>query len=140
MHNGEPNIDSFVLKTIDDELPILKEYVSALFSRQKVLIGKATLSTKSGVYAFYYEDTLMYIGEAKGNGGLKDRVLSKHVSGDGRHTLQKAFLKRFPDRTQRREFIKQNIYVQWIEIECKESVPLVERLLIWSLRPKWNLK
>ncbi len=42
------------------------------------------------------DETVVYVGEAKGSKGLRDRLLSKHLSGDESHAIQRAFADTFP--------------------------------------------
>lgn len=79
----------------------------------------------------------MYVGEAKGSGGLRDRILNKHVAGDEGHVLQKHFEKEFPDRAHRRNHIRCNVFVKWVVVESA-LVPFVERAAIWLLQPPMN--
>ncbi|MCA9054946.1 MAG: hypothetical protein KDA75_13990 [Planctomycetaceae bacterium] len=101
-------------------------------------IGKADPPLSSGVYALTFDSKVVYIGEAKGASGLRDRILSKHVYGDDNHAVQRALKPRFPDRRERRDFIRQEVCVQWVEIPDRNVCAVVERLLIWLLKPRWN--
>ncbi|UPK18885.1 hypothetical protein [Bradyrhizobium sp. 131] len=83
---------------------------------------------------------VVYVGEARGAKGLRDRLLNKHISGDDGHAIQRAFLAQFPDRLQRREHIKQHVFVRWLPIDDPARVSTVERLLIWLYSPPWNRK
>ena len=85
-------------------------------------------------------DKHMYVGEAKGLGGLYDRIMRKHVSGDDRHALQRYFKVDFPDRAIRRDHIMGNVQVKWVIVENILSVTVVERLAIWLLEPPLNRK
>ena len=82
----------------------------------------------------------MYVGEAKGSKGLRDRLLSKHISGDDSHAIQRAFLGQFPDRTLRRDHIKRTVSARWITIDDDGRVSAVEQFLIWLHDPEWNKK
>jgi hypothetical protein len=99
---------------------IVLSSAGALFGRllqaSREPVGEAQPPEKNGVYAFSIDDEIIYVGEASGSSGLRDRICRKHVSGDESHALQKEFQKRFPDRLQRRAFIKKTIWVQWVEI------------------------
>ncbi|MCX8146673.1 MAG: hypothetical protein N3C59_10120 [Azovibrio sp.] len=112
--------------------------VEVLITAEPHFIGTANPPDTSGVYAFLIEGELMYVGEAKGSGGLRDRILRKHVAGDEGHALQRHFKDRFPDRMQRREHIKRNVQVKWVVIENPEAVSVVERMVIWLLNPPLN--
>jgi hypothetical protein len=69
------------------------------------------------------------------------RSLSKHIFGDDKHAIQRAYLADFPDRSLRREHIRANVLVRWVEIADPERVAAVERVLICLLgRPEWNKK
>ncbi|WP_334064338.1 hypothetical protein [Alteromonas genovensis] len=133
-------MSSEVIKLLREGFHTFELAIVSLLEAEAILLGEAKPPNEIGVYALYFEDTLMYVGEAKGKKGLQDRLISKHISGDDNHTLHKAFLARFPDKNRRKAFIKLNIYAKWIVIECPETVSAVERLLIWSLRPAWNKK
>jgi hypothetical protein len=121
-------------------LAIAKD-VQAVLSAIPVPLGEANPPTTSGVYLLSVESEITYIGEAKGSGGLRDRLLNKHLAGDDNHAIQRAFKADFPDRSSRREHIRKNVLAQWIEIADADRVAAVERVLICTLgRPRWNRK
>lgn len=126
----------------DTSSEIILLSAGALFNKllqaARVSIGEAQPPEKSGVYAFSVDGDIIYIGEASGSSGLRDRICRKHVSGDEGHALQKEFRGRFPDRRERRAFIKQEISVQWVEISDSLMVTLVEKLAIACLTPRLN--
>lgn len=111
---------------------------STLLQATRVLVGEALPPDTNGVYAFSVDDEIIYIGEASGSSGLRDRICRKHVSGDEGHALQKEFQGRFPNRLERRAFIKETISVQWVEIPDSLIVTLVEKLAIACLKPRLN--
>lgn len=45
----------------------------------------------------------------------------------------------YPDRSERREFLKNQIAVPWVIVEDTDRVPCVERLVIQMLKPPLNL-
>ena len=112
--------------------------IISLLSAVAVPLSEANPPEISGVYILLVEGKVMYVGEAKGSSGLRDRLLRKHLSGDDNHAIQRAFKTEFPDRLLRREHIKNTVHAKWITIHEKETVSIVERLLIWLLRPAWN--
>ena len=128
------------IRKLRNGIPIFEAAINELFGVEDVLLGEARPPTDIGVYALYYEGALKYIGEAKGQKGLKDRLLNKHVSGDDSHTLHKIFLSKFPNKEERKSYIKKHISAKWVTISCPETVSALERLLIWSLQPEWNYK
>lgn len=85
-------------------------------------------------------DVVMYVGEAKGSKGLRDRLLSKHISGDDNHAIQRAYKAEFPDRSLRREHIKKTVLARWLPIADPARVSAVEQFLIWLYNPPWNKK
>ena len=85
-------------------------------------------------------ETVMYVGEAKGSNGLRDRLLSKHISGDESHAIQRAFVVAFPDRKLRRDHIKHTVAAKWVVIDDGGRIPAVEQFLIWLYDPEWNKK
>jgi hypothetical protein len=103
-----------------------------------VLISNANPPEKNGVYAFSIDGEIVYIGEAAGSGGLYDRILRKHVAGDDSHALQKAFKLKFPERQERRVYIKNKISVQWIEIPDSLMVTAVEKFGVLVVEPRFN--
>ena len=109
-----------------------------LLQMSPVLIGDAMPPTKYGVYAFSQKGEIIYVGEASGSGGLKARIVNKHVSGDEGHALQKEFQSLYPNRLERRNYIKQYIHVQWVEIPDSLLVSFVEKLAIAVIRPRLN--
>jgi hypothetical protein len=114
-------------------------WVESLSAATPYFIGASDPPNAPGVYVFILNDLAIYVGEAKGSGGLRDRILGKHVAGDERHALQRYFMKDSPDRLSRREYIKQNVKVRWIVV-ADEFVPIVERLAIWLFSPRLNRK
>lgn len=118
----------------------VEQDVLKILGRPAVSLGKANPPTSPGVYIFSVDDVITYVGEAKGSKGLRDRLLSKHVSGDDRHAVQRAFAVEFPDRLLRRAHLLEHVHVRWLEIEDTGRVSAVERFLIWMLNPSWNLK
>lgn len=117
---------------------MFEQAINQLFEARPFVLGEADPPTNIGVYALFYDGALKYIGEAKGRKGLRDRLLSKHLSGDDNHTMQRVFMSKYPDRTDRRNFIKKNVSAKWLVMECPDTVSAVERLLIWALKPEWN--
>lgn len=128
------------LNEIKDVTSAISEDINEVISQASVLLGKANPPTTTGVYILSMDEKVMYVGEAKGSKGLKDRLLSKHLSGDDNHAVQRAFKEKFPDRKVRREQIKKSVYAQWLEIPDALRVSTVERALIWMFDPPWNTK
>lgn len=114
--------------------------VQRLLTCDAVSIANSVLPDSPGVYMFLLEGDIRYVGEARGSGGLRDRVQRKHLSGDESHVLQRTFKARFPDRVERREFIKHFIDVKWVVIDDPERVAIIERLVIWLFQPEWNVR
>lgn len=83
---------------LENILSAIADDVQALLKAPAVPLGKATPPSTSGVYLLSVGDNVTYAGEAKGSKGLRDRVLSKHISGDDNHAIQRAYLAGFPDR------------------------------------------
>lgn len=126
---------------LDVVLPEIESYISKLMDSKKVLFREASPPKEPGAYIVYdHENNLTYIGEAKGSGGLKDRLLNKHLSGDDTHAIQRAYKSSHPDRRQRREYIKDNVSVRWVATRDANTALAVERLLILIFNPPWNLK
>ncbi|MDZ7618408.1 MAG: hypothetical protein U1E05_15490 [Patescibacteria group bacterium] len=114
--------------------------VDELMNTPSVVLGVAAPPDSSGVYILLVSDKVVYVGEARGSKGLRDRLLSKHLSGDDNHAIQRAFKATFPDRKERRAHIKEIVSARWLEIEDHNRVSALERLLIWLLDPEWNRK
>ncbi|MFZ2109876.1 MAG: hypothetical protein WAV18_31640 [Roseiarcus sp.] len=125
---------------LEDIISAIADDVRALLKAPAVPLGKATPPSASGVYLLSVGDDVTYVGEAKGSKGLRDRLLSKHISGDDSHAIQRAYLEDFPDRLLRRDHIWENVLVRWLEIADRERVSAVERVLICLYSPKWNKK
>jgi hypothetical protein len=85
--------------------------VRNLASAQAMLLRDANPPELPGVYLFSSDGEILYVGEARGSGGLYDRICRKHVSGSDSHPLQRAFMVKFPDRSERREYLKNHIAV-----------------------------
>lgn len=129
------NLSEIAKKRLAETLPSVK----LMLSQEKLSVRESAPPQSNGVYIFYDESgEVSYVGQASGAKGLKDRIKSKHVSGDDRHALQRAFVDRFPDRSERREYIKDNLTVSWIEIEDINIIGHTEHFLIWLFQPKWN--
>jgi hypothetical protein len=128
------------LEKLREGVPVFEDAIKRLFEAEPYLLGSANPPSDIGVYALFYDGELKYIGEAKGRKGLRDRLLSKHLSGDDSHTMQRVFISEYPDRAERREFLKRSVSAKWLPMECPDTVSAVERLLIWALKPEWNNK
>lgn len=116
-----------------------EKIVEAFASARDVPLDEARPPAVPGVYGFSFKGKLCYIGEAKGRGGLFDRILRKLLGGDEGHALQRAIQERFPDRHARRAFLKRAILVKWL-VAPPVRRSAVERLLITRHRPVWNLR
>ena len=127
---------------LDHELEIAlssaRVYFEKLVATPPIIVGRAMPPSTSGVYAFSLEDEIVYVGESAGSRGLRDRIKSKHLSGDDSHALQAAFLFEFPDRKARRAHLKEKIGVRWVEIPDSLLVSVVEKLAIFVLKPRFN--
>ncbi|ELB2162907.1 hypothetical protein QNZ85_004749 [Vibrio parahaemolyticus] len=126
---------------LEEILPVVVSDLERLFKMEPILFGEAQPPRKPGVYIIYdHSGKLAYVGEAKGSGGLRDRFLSKHLSGDDSHAIQRAYKSDFPERLERRDFIKQNVSVRWVDTLDANMALVVERLLILMYQPPWNRK
>lgn len=126
---------------LEKVVPELEGYVSKLMGEETKLFAEANPPREPGAYVIYdHENNLSYVGEAKGSGGLRDRLLSKHLSGDDNHAIQRAYKDSYPDRASRREYIKQNVSVRWVATPDANTAVAVERLLILMFNPPWNRK
>lgn len=123
---------------LTEGIRVFSQAVENLISAPPRCIGESDPPENSGVYVFLIGGQAMYVGEAKGSGGLRDRILRKHVTGDEGHALQRFFKNEFPDRSLRREHIKRNVHVKWVVVEDNECVSVVERMAIWLLNPPLN--
>lgn len=128
-----------LLLNLDLVLSSAKMHVETLISSPPILLGHALPPSTNGVYAFSIGSEIVYVGEAAGSGGLRDRILSKHLSGDDRHALQAAFLIEYPDRKIRRSYLKESIAVRWVEVPDSLAVSVVEKLAILLLCPRLNV-
>ena len=124
--------------SLSDLLAAIADDVQAILRATNVLLGDANPPSTSGVYMLSVGDEVTYVGEAKGGKGLRDRLLSKHLSGDDNHAIQRAFLVDFPDRLLRRDHIRATVSARWVEIADRDRVSAVERTLICLYRPRWN--
>ncbi len=114
--------------------------VEAVIAAPSVPLGEALPPNTSGVYLLEVSNKVVYVGEAIGSKGLRDRLLSKHLSGDDSHAVQRAYKGRYPDRAIRRAQIKLEVYARWLAMEENARVSALERILIWLLKPDWNMK
>jgi hypothetical protein len=126
------------LPKLEDILSAIAEDVQAVLKAPAVPLGKATPPFTSGVYVLSVGNEVTYVGEAKGSKGLRDRLLSKHLYGDDNHAIQRAYLEDFPNRLLRRDHIRANVLVRWLEIADRDRVSAVERVLICLCHPAWN--
>jgi excinuclease UvrABC nuclease subunit len=111
--------------------------VTALLQSPSYRIVEADLPSAPGVYIIVDEQLQdCYVGKATRS--LQDRVINKHVSGDESHALQRAYMNRYPDRLERRNYIKENLKVKWLHISDTQKLADLERLLIWLLQPMHN--
>ena len=124
---------------LDNALSLILKDVEALMANNPVVIGEAKPPNDHGVYMLLVDGVVMYVGEAKGSKGLRDRILSKHVSGDDNHAIQRAFREEFPDRGLRRNHIKKAVFARWLNIVEPARISAVERVLIWLYEPVWNM-
>lgn len=109
--------------------------VRSLLERTGITLGEATPPRESGVYVLFDEYAMLtYVGIAT---NLCDRF-HKHISGDESHAIQRALVDRFPDRTERRTFMKENIRAKWLVYNDAARLADLERLLIWLYQPAWN--
>lgn len=109
--------------------------VRSLLASPATKLGEALPPMEQGVYVLFDEyGTLTYAGIAT---NLFDRF-RKHVSGDESHAIQRALAERFPDRTERRKFMKENVSAKWQIIRDPLRLADLERLLIWLNQPIWN--
>ena len=124
--------------SLDEAVNNLSSDVNTLLVVTPVQLGVADPPDAFGVYMFLVNNEIVYVGEAKGSQGLRDRLLRKHISGDDNHACQRAFKEQLPDRLARREHIRTNVFARWLAISDPERVSAVERLLIWLYKPAWN--
>ncbi len=109
--------------------------IRSLLANPTCELGKAQPPRELGVYVLFDEyTTLAYAGISA---NLSDRFL-KHVSGDESHAIQHALSVRFPDRVERRRFIKDRVQVKWLVVHDPNKLADIERLLIWLYEPIWN--
>lgn len=125
---------------LDEAFDLVRADVAKLLAAAPELLAQANPPNVHGVYMLLVDGTVMYVGEAKGSKGLRDRLLSKHISGDDNHAIQRAYKLDFPDRALRREHIKKTVFARWLPISDPARVSAVERLLIWLYNPRWNKK
>jgi hypothetical protein len=126
--------------SVEEALSIVRDDVFKLLAATPELLGLANPPNVPGVYMFLIDDVIMYVGEAKGSKGLRDRLLSKHLSGDESHAIQRAYKLDFPDRSLRRDHIKKTVLARWLPISDPARVSAVEQFLIWLYNPPWNKK
>ena len=125
---------------LNSVLAEIAEDVRALRLAPAVPLGKASPPRTSGVYMLSVGGDVTYVGEAKGSGGLRDRLLNKHLSGDDNHAIQRAYLLEFPDRAARRAHIREHVLARWHAIPDTDRASAVERILICLYQPPWNKK
>jgi hypothetical protein len=124
--------------SIDEAFTLVRDDIAKFLATEPELLGRARPPNVHGVYMLLVDGAVMYVGEAKGSKGLRDRLLSKHISGDDNHAIQRAYKLDFPDRSLRREHIKKTVFARWPHIADPARVSAVEQLLIWLYNPPWN--
>jgi excinuclease UvrABC nuclease subunit len=125
------SIDSLLTRRWDH----FADDVRSLLRGDALTLGEADPPSQSGIYALLDEYmTITYVGIAV---NLCDRF-HKHISGDESHAIQRALTDRFPDRVERRQFIKENVRVKWLLVSESTRLADLERLLIWLYQPPWN--
>ena len=129
-----------VPSSVDEALKLIADDAADLLAVSPVLLGRASPPNVYGVYMLLVGGQIMYVGEAKGRKGLRDRLLGKHISGDDDHAIQRAYKTEFPDRNLRRDHIKKTVFARWLPIADPLRVSAAERLLIWLHDPPWNRK
>jgi hypothetical protein len=124
--------------SVDEAFRLVRDDVAKLLTASPELLGRANPPKVYGVYMLLVDDQIMYVGKANGRKGLHDRLLSKQISGDDKHAIQRAYKADFPDRALRREHIKKTVFARWVSIADSARVSTVEQLLIWLYDPPWN--
>jgi hypothetical protein len=124
--------------SVGEAFGLVHDDVAKLLAVSPELLGRANPPKVCGVYMLLVGDEIMYVGKANGLKGLRDRLLSKHISGDDKHAIQRAFKADFPDRALRREHIKKTVLARWVSIADPARASTVEQLLIWLCDPPWN--
>lgn len=110
--------------------------VVSLMRSDPYTLGEADPPHEPGVYVLLDEEkSVVYVGIAA---NLNDRLRNKHISGDESHAIQRAFANQFPDRIERRRFIKENVRAKWLIVTDPNRAADLERLLIWLFAPTWN--
>jgi hypothetical protein len=125
---------------LEQAFDALRDDIAAVFRTTPVLLGTARPPLDKGLYVLQSDEEVIYVGQALGSKGLRDRLLSKHLSGDDSHALQRGFAVDFPDRSLRRAYLKEQVLARWIVMNDAGRVAALEQLLIWLYRPKYNLK
>ena len=66
--------------SVDRALELIRNDVAALLASSPVSLGVADPPNVLGVYMLLVDNKIVYVGEAKGAKGLRDRLLSLTVS------------------------------------------------------------
>lgn len=70
------------MSCISNALDAVRVDITELLAAPIVPLHEALVPNSSGVYIFYSEDRqVLYVGEARGRHGLRDRILSKQSQG-----------------------------------------------------------
>jgi hypothetical protein len=125
------------LGSTQDLLSALSTSEHALEVARSIPLGLARPPNTSGVYALFFSEHLVYVGQASGSKGLLNRR-NNYVSGDDGHTTHRQFLLSHPDKQQRRKHIEENVRMAWCELPDGLLAKAIERILIWRLTPPWN--
>lgn len=133
------------LSKLRNHLPTISAFLDQLEESPLLpLCHTSTFPRSSGLYAWYYQNRLVYIGQASGAGGLKDRLGRSHLADNKNQKLWKRFRSGFTAGREGKgayhQWIRENVSVKCVAIR-DATIPdmlLYERLMIWSLSPSWN--
>ena len=143
--SGQPPLGDLAVRELTDDLQakVLQRWeqyshdVESLLASPLYTLGEADPPEDPGVYLLLNGNTtITYVG--KSTKSLHDRLLRKHLSGDESHAIQRALQKQFPDRFERRQYIRENVGAKWLVIDDPIRIADLERLLIWLFQPPWN--
>ena len=119
---------------------MLDSYIKEILNSNFV-IDRTKISEKQGVYLIHQEEEIIYVGEGV---NLHKRINSQHISGS-KTGKSSAFRRSLCDRLKKhpgpeiREWVIHNCKFKYIEIDDIDLCHLVEKALIYKLRPNHDL-
>jgi excinuclease UvrABC nuclease subunit len=121
---------------VNCRLDYLRTRLNQLLESDVMNFSDSNIEEKSGVYAIYENDAVIYVGKS---GNLRNRLRKNHLSGNvnGSHFRKMIKFKRF-NPSCRETDITQYIRKLKFKILCEKNPMLLEHYAIAALDPELN--